>query len=62
MVDEIRCPRCDNKMVDMQLSNNKLVERGQKMLAQELDIDLQKASELLSEFRNVRNAINNYKG
>tara|TARA_R110002126_G_scaffold291579_2_gene453909 strand:+ start:22973 stop:23785 length:813 start_codon:yes stop_codon:yes gene_type:complete len=50
-----------NKMVDMQLSNNKLVERGQKMLAQELNIDLQKASELLSEFGNVRNAIKNYK-
>jgi len=51
-----------NKMLDMQLSNNKLVERGQKMLAQELNIDIQKASELLSEFGNVRNAINNYKG
>lgn len=50
-----------NKMVDMQLSNNKLVERGQKMLAQELNIDLKKASELLSKYGNVRNAIENYK-
>lgn len=50
-----------NKMVDMQLSNNKLVERGQKMLAQELNIDLEKAGELLAEFGNVRNAIKNYK-
>ena len=50
-----------NKMVDMQLSNNKLVERGQKMLAKELNIDLEKASELLEKFGNVRNAIKNYK-
>jgi N-acetylmuramic acid 6-phosphate etherase len=50
-----------NKMVDMQLSNNKLVERGQKMLAKELNIDLEKASKLLAEFGNVRNAIQNYK-
>lgn len=50
-----------NKMVDMQLSNNKLVERGQKMLAKELNIDLKNASELLEKFGNVRNAIKNYK-
>ena len=49
-----------NKMVDMQLSNNKLVERGQKMLAKELNIDLKTASNLLEKFGNVRNAIQNY--
>ncbi|KGL62937.1 N-acetylmuramic acid 6-phosphate etherase [Polaribacter sp. Hel1_85] len=49
-----------NKMVDMQLSNNKLVERGQKMLAKELNIDQEKAASLLQEFGNVRNAIKNY--
>jgi N-acetylmuramic acid 6-phosphate etherase len=50
-----------NKMVDMQLSNNKLVERGQKMLAQELNIDDSEANTLLMKFGNVRNAIKNYK-
>lgn len=50
-----------NKMVDMQLSNNKLVERGEKMLASELNIDSKKASELLTKFGSVRNAIQNYK-
>ena len=50
-----------NKMVDMQLSNNKLVERGQKMLAQDLNIDLSEACALLTKFGNVRNAIKNYK-
>lgn len=49
-----------NKMVDMQLSNNKLIERGKKMLASELNIDLQKAAALLEEFGNVRNVIKNY--
>lgn len=50
-----------NKMVDMQLSNNKLVERGRKMLAKELNIDIGEANELLVQFGNVRNAIKNYK-
>ncbi|MCL4122249.1 UNVERIFIED_CONTAM: hypothetical protein GTU68_040031 [Idotea baltica] len=50
-----------NKMVDMQLSNNKLVERGQRMLAKELGIDQKEASILLEKYGNVRNAILNYK-
>jgi N-acetylmuramic acid 6-phosphate etherase len=49
-----------NKMVDMQLSNNKLVERGEKMLMSELNINQEKASELLAQFGNVREAILNY--
>ena len=50
-----------NKMVDMQLSNNKLVERGEKMLAKELNIDQNEASILLEKYGNVRNAIKSYK-
>ena len=49
-----------NKMVDMQLSNKKLVDRGEKMLIKELNIDEKKAKQLLTEFGNVRNAIANY--
>ena len=49
-----------NKMVDMQLSNKKLVERGEKMLVSELKIDHKKASILLEKYGNVRNAIKNY--
>ncbi|AZJ35343.1 N-acetylmuramic acid 6-phosphate etherase [Tenacibaculum singaporense] len=49
-----------NKMVDMQLSNNKLVDRGEKMLASELNIDQETASELLKKYGNVREAIKNY--
>jgi N-acetylmuramic acid 6-phosphate etherase len=49
-----------NKMVDMQLSNNKLVDRGEKMLATELNVDQKTASTLLQKFGSVRNAIQNY--
>ena len=50
-----------NKMVDMQLSNNKLIDRGEKMIVKELNIDQIEASKLLQEYGSVRNAIQNYK-
>ena len=50
-----------NKMIDMQLSNDKLVNRGVIMLANELNIDQEKAAILLDKYKNVRTAINNYK-
>ncbi len=49
-----------NKMIDMQLSNVKLVNRGHKMLMKELNIDLPLAKALIEKYGNVRNAINNY--
>jgi len=49
-----------NKMVDMQLSNNKLVERGIKMITTELGISEEAAQQLLEEHKNVRAAINKY--
>lgn len=49
-----------NKMVDMQLSNNKLVDRGIKMLMSELTINRQEAEQLLKENNNVRAAIKAY--
>jgi N-acetylmuramic acid 6-phosphate etherase len=49
-----------NKMVDMQLSNNKLVDRGIKMIMDELDISQNEAQQLLERHKNVRNAIQNY--
>ncbi|MGY0426303.1 MAG: N-acetylmuramic acid 6-phosphate etherase [Polaribacter sp.] len=50
-----------NKMIDMQLSNDKLIERGKKMLVDQLKIDQDTAGELLKKFGNVRNAILKYK-
>ncbi|WP_053977547.1 N-acetylmuramic acid 6-phosphate etherase [Mangrovimonas xylaniphaga] len=49
-----------NKMVDMQLSNDKLVNRGTRMLMEELQIPEDKAQELLNKHKNVRSAIENY--
>jgi len=50
-----------NKMVDMQLSNNKLVDRGTKMVMEETNLDYKQANALLKKFNSVRNAINNHK-
>lgn len=50
-----------NKMVDMQLSNNKLVDRGIKMIMSELNINSEEAKSLLKNHKNVRSAIQNYK-
>ncbi|MBU2951667.1 N-acetylmuramic acid 6-phosphate etherase [Tamlana agarivorans] len=49
-----------NKMVDMQLSNNKLVDRGIRMIMNEIDVSTETASALLTEYKSVRNAIKNY--
>ena len=50
-----------NKMVDMQLSNDKLVDRGVKMIMSEIDVDYKKGSELLLKYGSVRNAVDNHK-
>jgi N-acetylmuramic acid 6-phosphate etherase len=49
-----------NKMVDMQLSNHKLVERGIKMIMSELGVSSETAQKLLEKHQNVRKAILNY--
>jgi len=46
-----------NKMVDMQLSNHKLVGRGVQMIVDELNIPIEEAAKLLDEHKNVRKAI-----
>tara|TARA_Y100000589_G_scaffold332180_1_gene390009 strand:+ start:6342 stop:7163 length:822 start_codon:yes stop_codon:yes gene_type:complete len=50
-----------NRMVDMQLSNNKLVDRGEKMIMNELQINLEEARTLLNKYGNVRLAIEGVK-
>ena len=46
-----------NKMVDMQLSNNKLVDRGTKMIMKELSVSYEKAKKLLVKHGSVRKAV-----
>ena len=49
-----------NKMVDMQLSNSKLVNRGVKMIISEIGVSYEIAAELLSNFGSVRKAVDHY--
>lgn len=46
-----------NKMVDMQLSNKKLVDRGTRMIQEKLKISYEKANDLLIKHGSVRKAI-----
>jgi N-acetylmuramic acid 6-phosphate etherase len=48
-------------MVDMQLSNNKLIDRGCKMVMDALHIDVDAAKKLLLTYGSVRSAIENGK-
>lgn len=52
----------DNKMVNMQLSNDKLVDRGVKMVMQQLGItNYQQARELLIQHGSVKKAVEGYR-
>lgn len=46
-----------NKMVDMQLTNHKLVDRGNRMVQEALGISEEEAAALLVEFGGVRKAV-----
>ncbi|MBK5277337.1 MAG: N-acetylmuramic acid 6-phosphate etherase [Bacteroidia bacterium] len=50
-----------NKMVDMQLSNEKLVNRGVKMIMEELQVSEVEAHKLLKQFGSVRKAVDSKK-
>ena len=49
-----------NKMVDMQLSNKKLMQRGVEMLMEKLSLSRHQASEKLSHYGSVRKVIDSY--
>ena len=51
----------DNKMVDMQLSNTKLVERGVRMITEKLNLTQDKAKELLLKHGSVRKVLDKRK-
>jgi N-acetylmuramic acid 6-phosphate etherase len=46
-----------NKMVDMQLSNEKLIDRGTKILMREFAWDYKRARAILTEFGSVRKVL-----
>lgn len=49
-----------NKMVDMQLTNNKLVDRGTRMVMKETGLSEEAAAELLNKHGSVRKAVEQY--
>ncbi len=50
-----------NSMVDMQLTNKKLVTRGTSMIMFELKVNIETAEKLLHQYGSVRRVIANYK-
>ena len=50
-----------NKMVNMQLSNQKLIDRGTRMIIEELHLDYEKAEALLLLNGSVKSAIEAYR-
>ena len=52
----------DNRMVNMQLTNEKLVDRGTKMIMDKLSLrDYEKAKELLLQYGSVKKAVDSHK-
>lgn len=49
-----------NKMIDMQLSNNKLVDRGVRMIMEETGVERPLAEELLKTHGSVRKAVDHH--
>ena len=49
-----------NKMVDMQLTNNKLIDRGMRMIMDELKVTQSTATKLLKKFGSVRKAVRSH--
>jgi len=50
-----------NKMVDMQLSNSKLIDRGVRFVSDELGISYKEAEKRIEDYKSVRKAIDSYK-
>ncbi len=51
-----------NRMVDMQLSNNKLIDRGTRMVMEATGLDEKTAGELLMKHGSVRKAVSAFQG
>ncbi|QEM13003.1 MULTISPECIES: N-acetylmuramic acid 6-phosphate etherase [Mucilaginibacter] len=50
-----------NRMVDMQLSNHKLVNRGTRMVMDETGLNEEEAAGLLKQYGSVRSAVDHFK-
>jgi len=50
----------DNKMVNMQLTNNKLIERGANMVMEATGLSQSESKELLLQQGSVKKAVENF--
>jgi N-acetylmuramic acid 6-phosphate etherase len=50
-----------NKMVDMQLTNAKLIERGSRMISEELGLEMEESRRLLLLHGSVRNVLDSFR-
>jgi len=51
-----------NKMVNMQLTNQKLIRRGTKMISDETGLDAETSKKLLLLHGSVKKALDSYNG
>ncbi|TND08325.1 MAG: N-acetylmuramic acid 6-phosphate etherase [Bacteroidetes bacterium] len=51
-----------NRMVDMQLSNNKLIDRGTRMVMEATGLSYEAAQQLLEKYGSVRKAVDAHRG
>ena len=49
-----------NRMVNMQLTNQKLIDRGTRMIVEETDLDYETAKSLLLLHGSVKKAVDEY--
>ena len=49
-----------NKMIDIQMTNNKLADRATRILMDELSVDYKTAENLLKKHQSIRNATKKY--
>jgi N-acetylmuramic acid 6-phosphate etherase len=49
-----------NKMINMQLNNQKLIKRGTRMIMEELSLDYETSLALLLKYRSVKKALESY--
>ena len=49
-----------NKMIDMQMTNEKLNKRARRIIMEELGVDKEKANELILKHKSIRSVIDNH--
>ena len=51
----------DNKMIDIQITNDKLTDRARRIISKNLNVNYSEATNLLDKHKSVRKAIESYK-